>query len=48
MIQNIITYLLIAVSAGYVLFSLYRIVFPLKKNNTQHCAGCAGCHLKKM
>jgi len=47
MIQDIFTYTFIAASAGYVLFSTYRIVFPVKKHNALHCAGCAGCCAKK-
>jgi hypothetical protein len=46
MIQDIITYMLIGASTGYVLFSLYRIVFPAKKHNALHCSECAGCGLK--
>jgi hypothetical protein len=46
MVQDIFTYIIIAASFGYALFSLCKMVFPLKKNNAVHCAGCAGCQLK--
>jgi hypothetical protein len=47
MIQDMITYLLISASAGYVLYSLYRMALPSKKGNAIHCEGCTGCQFKK-
>jgi hypothetical protein len=47
MIQDTITFLLIAASAVYVLYSLYRIVLPSKKVSATQCGGCTGCQFKK-
>ena len=43
MIQDIITYVLISGSAIYVLFNIYRLVFPARGKSTAHCSGCEGC-----
>jgi hypothetical protein len=43
MVQDVISLLIIASSAFYALYSLYRVVFPLKKKSLHHCAGCSGC-----
>lgn len=47
MIQDIITYVIIAASAGYVIYNIYTMIFPSKKNPAQSpCGGCAGCQVK--
>jgi hypothetical protein len=46
MVQDIITYTLITASASYLLFGMFRIVFPLKKSNALHCKGCKGCNIR--
>jgi len=41
-IQEIITYIIVAVAAGFVLFSLFKTLFPSKDKINQH--GCSsGC-----
>jgi len=42
MIQDLLTYLLIASATAYILFSLYRMIFPSKKSRSMGCPGCAG------
>jgi len=42
-VQEIITYLIVAVASGFVLVSLYRTLFPSKDKLNQH--GCSsGCN----
>ena len=43
MVQDLLTYLLIASATAYILFSLYRMIYPSKKGQTVGCAGCSGC-----
>jgi hypothetical protein len=43
MIQDLLTYLLIASATAYMLFSLYRMIYPSKKGQAVGCAGCSGC-----
>ena len=43
MIQDLITFILIAVSVAYTVFSLYRMIFPVRKNPIHQCMGCTGC-----
>jgi hypothetical protein len=43
MIQDVLTYLLIASATAYILFGLYRMVFPSKKYRSAGCPGCSGC-----
>jgi hypothetical protein len=47
MIQDIITYTLIATASGYTLYNIFRMVIPVKKTNASYCAGCAGCNITK-
>ena len=42
MIQDLLTYLLIASATAYILFSLYRMIYPSKKGQALGCPGCAG------
>jgi hypothetical protein len=42
MIQDLLTYLLIASATAYILFSLYRMIYPSKKSQAMGCPGCAG------
>jgi hypothetical protein len=42
MIQDLLTYLLIASAMAYILFSLYRMIFPSKNARAMGCPGCAG------
>lgn len=46
MIQDLLTYLLIASATAYILFSLYRMIFPSKKSRSMGCPGCSGCNDK--
>jgi hypothetical protein len=47
-IQEILTYLIIASSAGYSLFSFFKIVWPAGKKNAGTCSGqCGGCNAVK-
>ncbi len=41
MIQDLLTYLLIASATAYILFSLYRMIYPSKKSQVMGCPGCA-------
>jgi hypothetical protein len=43
MIQDLLTYLLIASATAYILFGLYRMIYPSKKGQTVGCPGCSGC-----
>jgi hypothetical protein len=43
MIQDLLTYLMIASATAYILFSLFRMIFPSKKGQTVGCPGCSGC-----
>jgi hypothetical protein len=43
MIQDLLTYLLIASATAYILFSLYRMIYPSKKSQSMSCPGCSGC-----
>lgn len=49
MIQEILTYVVIAVAIGYFAYSVFRVFVPKKGNKTSHaCAGCnGGCGLTK-
>ncbi len=46
MIQDVLTYMLIASATGYILFSLYRMIVPSKKLQSMGCPGCSGCDAK--
>jgi hypothetical protein len=46
MIQDLLTYLLIAAATAYILFGLYRMIFPSKKYRSLGCPGCSGCDHK--
>ncbi len=47
MIQDVLTYLLIASATAYIFFSLYRMIYPSKKNRRTGCPGCSGCETKR-
>jgi hypothetical protein len=47
MIQDLLTYLLIASATAYILFSLYRLIYPSKNITGVACPGCAGNCEKK-
>jgi|WetSurMetagenome_2_1015567.scaffolds.fasta_scaffold268738_2 hypothetical protein len=47
MIQNLITYILIAASVAYMLSGLFRMIYPVNRGRQSGCAGCPGCELKK-
>ncbi len=48
-IQEIITYIIVAIAAGFVLVSLYRTLFPSKEKISQHgCSGGCNCDAKVM
>jgi hypothetical protein len=46
MIQDLLTYLLIASATAYILYSLYRMIYPSKKSGSLGCPGCSGCDHK--
>jgi hypothetical protein len=46
MMQNVITFGLIAASAAYTMVYCIRMVFPPKKGSHNGCSGCTGCHTK--
>jgi hypothetical protein len=46
-IQEIITYIIVAIAAGFVLFSLFKTLFPSKdKQNQNGCSGGCNCDAK--
>ncbi len=45
MLQDLITILLIIASAGYLIFNVYRMIWPVKKRMHVGCAGCKGCEI---
>ncbi|MDO9257231.1 MAG: FeoB-associated Cys-rich membrane protein [Bacteroidales bacterium] len=48
-IQEIITYIVVAVATGFVLFSLFKTLFPSKEKLKQHgCSGGCNCDAKVM
>ena len=48
-IQEILTYLVVAVASGFVLVSLFRVVFPSKdKVNQGGCSSGCNCDAKVM
>ena len=48
-IQEIITYIIVAIAAGFVLFSLFKTLFPSKEKLNQHgCSGGCNCDAKVM
>jgi hypothetical protein len=45
--QEIITYVTVAIAAGYTIYQFVS-VFVVKNNNSAGCCGCAGeCSVKK-
>jgi hypothetical protein len=44
MIQEIITYIILGITAAYIMFSLFRFVKPTSQK-TSGSSGCAGCPL---
>jgi hypothetical protein len=48
-IQEIITYIIVAIAAGFVLFSLFKTLFPSKEKINHHgCSGGCNCDAKEM
>jgi len=48
-IQEIITYIIVAIASGFVLFSLFKTLFPSKEKLNQHgCSGGCNCDAKVM
>ncbi len=48
-IQEIITYLIVAVAGGFVLVSLFKTIFPSKDKINQHgCSSGCNCDAKTM
>jgi hypothetical protein len=48
-VQEIITYLIIAIAAGIVIVSLFKTLFPSKEKLNQHgCSGGCNCDAKVM
>jgi hypothetical protein len=48
-IQEIITYITVAIAVGFVLFSLFKTLFPSKEKLNQHgCTGGCNCDAKVM
>lgn len=47
--QEIITYIIVAIASGFVLYSLYTTLFPAKGKINQHgCSGSCNCDAKVM
>ena len=44
MVQTIIVFIIVAIAAGVVIFSIIKNIRPSKKEN--HCGGCTGCSVK--
>ncbi len=42
MIQDVLTYLLIASATAYILYSLFRLIYPSKNAMGAGCPGCGG------
>ena len=48
-IQEIITYIIVAVASGFVLVSLFKAIFPSKDKLNQHgCTSSCSCDAKVM
>jgi len=47
-IQEIITYSIVAIASGIVLFGLYKTLFPDKKKNQHGCSSGCNCDAKTM
>jgi len=48
-IQEIITYIIVAVASGFLLVSLYKAIFPSKDKLNQHgCSSGCSCDAKVM
>ena len=48
-IQEIITYIIVAVASGFVLVSLYKTIFPSKNKINEHgCSSGCNCDAKVM
>jgi hypothetical protein len=46
-IQEIITYIVVAIASGFVVVSFYRTLFPSKEKLSQHgCSGGCNCDAK--
>jgi hypothetical protein len=48
MIQDTITWILIACCTGYIVYGLYRLVYPSKNGQPAGCPGCGGCEGKNV
>jgi len=47
--QEIITYIIVAIASGFVLFRLFKTLFPSKEKINQHgCSGGCNCDAKVM
>jgi hypothetical protein len=46
--QEIITYLIITIASGFVLFNLYKTLFPGKQSNHTGCSSGCNCDAKVM
>lgn len=47
LIQEIITYLIVAAAGGFVLVNLYKTIFPSKEKMNQHgCSSGCSCDAK--
>ncbi len=47
-LQEILTYLIIAIAAGYGIFSLYGVLFPKKQDNQHGCSSGCNCDAVKV
>lgn len=46
--QNTLTFIIIAMAAGYTLYSLYRVLLPATKKSSVSCGSqCSGCDAVK-
>lgn len=49
LVQEIITYLIVAIASAFVLYSLYNTIFPSKDKINQHgCSSGCNCDAKVM
>jgi hypothetical protein len=47
-IQEILTYLIVAIASGYGIFSLIKVLFPVKQDNQHGCSSGCNCDAVKV
>lgn len=48
LIQEILTYVVVAIASGFVIYSLLKTLFPGEKNNKTGCSSGCNCDAKVM